>query len=138
MKNAEKTIGNLIDKCKTSFVGSIDGDGFPNIKAMLPPGDRDGIKTLWFATNISSERVTQFRKNPKASVYFYSRRFFRGVMLRGTMEILEDEESRKRFWEEGDEIYYPQGVNDPDYCVLRFTAKDGRYYSGFKSEDFDV
>jgi general stress protein 26 len=31
-----------------------------------------------------------------------------------------------------------QGVTDPDYCVLKFTARSGRYYSNFKSEDFDL
>ena len=37
-----------------------------------------------------------------------------------------------------DTMYYPQGVTDPDYCVLKFTAVKGRYYSNFKSEDFEV
>lgn len=27
---------------------------------------------------------------------------------------------------------------DPDYCVLRVTAKSGRYYSNFSSQDFEV
>ena len=36
----------------------------------------------------------------------------------------------------GDAMYYPRGVTDPDYCVLKFTAERGRYYSNFKSEDF--
>ena len=41
-------------------------------------------------------------------------------------------------WQEGDTMYYPLGVTDPDYCVLRFTAESGRYYSNFKSEDFSI
>jgi general stress protein 26 len=138
MRDAEATIGNLIDKCKVSFIASIDGEEFPNMKAMLPPRERDGIKTLLFTTNTSSKRVADFRKNNKASIYFYDGRFFRGVMLRGTMEVLEDAESKEKIWKDGDTMYYPQGVTDPDYCVLRFTAIDGRYYSNFKSENFDV
>ncbi len=35
-------------------------------------------------------------------------------------------------------MYYKEGVTDPDYCVLRFTAFKGRYYSNFKSEDFEI
>ena len=31
-----------------------------------------------------------------------------------------------------------EGVTDPDYCVLKFTAVSGRFYSNFKSEDFVV
>ena len=36
MRDAEKTIGNLIDKQGVSFIASTDSDGFPNMKAMLP------------------------------------------------------------------------------------------------------
>jgi len=35
-------------------------------------------------------------------------------------------------------MYYPGDVVDPDYCVLKFTARDGRYYSNFKSDEFTV
>ena len=138
MRNPENTIGNLIDRCGIAMVGSVDGDGFPNVKAMYAPRHRNGIRELYFTTNLSSLRVAQFQAEPKAPVYFCHRRFFRGVMLRGRMEILTDAESRELVWRDGDEQYYPAGVTDPDYCVLRFTAGDGRYYSNFRSETFSV
>lgn len=138
MRDAQKTIGNLIDKQKTAYVGSVDTNGFPNLKAMFSPRKREEIRTLYFTTNTSSLRVAQFRANPKACLYFCDRRFFRGVMLRGTMEVLEDAEHKAMIWREGDDQYYTEGVADPDYCVLRFTALSGRYYSNFHSEDFAV
>lgn len=138
MRDVEKTIGNLIDKQGVAFIGSVDGDGFPNMKAMLPPRKREGIKTFYFTTNTSSMRVSQYRTNPKACIYFCDRRFFRGVMLIGTAEVLEDSESKEMIWREGDTMYYPEGVTDPDYCVLRFTVTQGRYYSNFKSESFEI
>ena len=52
-------------------------------------------------------------------------------MLKGTMEVLQDSQSKEMIWCDGDEMYYPKGVNDPDYYVLKFTAKGGRYYSNF-------
>ena len=45
MRDAEKTIGNMIDKLKIAFLGSVDEEGFPNVKAMLQPRKREGIKT---------------------------------------------------------------------------------------------
>ena len=66
------------------------------------------------------------------------KRFFRGVMLKGTMEVLEDATSKEMIWQDGDTMYYPGGVTDPDYCVLKFTAQSGRYYANFNSEDFEV
>lgn len=138
MRDAVQTVGNLIDKVSVSYIGSLDMEGFPNMKAMLPPRKREGIKHIYFTTNTSSLRVSQYRENPKACVYFCDQRFFRGVMLRGTMEVLEDSASKEMIWREGDTMYYPLGVTDPDYCVLRFTATDGRFYADFKSENFTV
>ena len=138
MRDPEKTIGNMADKLKIAFLGSVDGEGFPNVKAMLQPRKREGIKVFYFTTNTSSMRVAQFQANPKACVYFCDQRFFRGVMLRGTIEVLTDEESKRMIWREGDEVYYAQGVTDPDYCVLKFTAQSGRFYKDFKSESFEV
>lgn len=138
LRNAEETIGNLIDKQSVSFIASVDQEGFPNAKAMLPPRKREGIKVFYFTTNTSSMRVAQYRVNPKACIYFCDRRFFRGVMLKGTMEMLEDQESKELIWQEGDTTYYSKGVTDPDYCVLRFTAQSGRYYTNFSSQDFPV
>lgn len=138
MRDPAKTIGNMIDKASVSIISSVDETGFPNTKAMLPPRKREGIKYLFFTTNTSSMRVKQYTDNPKACVYFYDKRYFRGVMLKGTMEVLHDKTSKKMVWRDGDEMYYSKGVTDPDYCVLKFTAQHGRYYSNFKSENFRV
>lgn len=138
MKNPEETIGKMIDKAKTSFLSYVDEGGFPVAKAMLRPREREGIKVLWFSTNTSSNKVSCFRKNNKASVYFVDRRFFRGVSLVGTVEVLETPEAKERLWQMGDRMYYPKGVTDPDYCVLKFTAQRARCYSNFKSEDFEI
>lgn len=138
MRDSAKTIGNIVDKQTVAFLGSIDQEGFPNIKAMLQPRNREGIRAFYFSTNTSSMRVAQFKENNRACVYFCDRRFFKGVMLKGTIEVLTDPASKEMIWMPGDTMYYKEGVTDPDYCVLRFTAFSGRYYSEFKSEDFNV
>ena len=83
-------------------------------------------------------RVKQYTNNPKACIYFFDNKLFKGVMLRGTMEVLQDSKSKEMIWRNGDEMYYPKGMTDPDYCVLKFTSQDGRYYHNFKSENFEV
>lgn len=138
MRNPAETIGKMIDKSSISFLSYVDGDGFPITKAMLRPRERNGIKEIWFSTNTSSNKVRFFKENNKASVYFVDRRFFRGVSLVGTVEVLETPAAKERLWQIGDKMYYKEGVTDPDYCVLKFTAIKGRYYSNFKSEDFEI
>ena len=138
MKDIIKTAEALIDSANSSIISSVDEAGFPNTKAMLPPRKRDGLKHLYFTTNTSSMRVAHFTANPKACVYFYDARKFQGVMLKETMEVLHDSQSKEMIWRAGDETYYPAGVTDPDYCVLKFTAQNARFYSNFKSENAEL
>lgn len=138
MKDKEKTIGNIIDKQSICYISSIDDMGFPNTKAMLKPRKRNGIKEIYLSTNTSSLKVTSFKNNPKACLYFCDKRFYRGLMLKGYVEVLEDQESKNMIWHIGDRMYYKEGVTDKDYCVLKFTCIQARYYSNFKSIDIEI
>ncbi|MBQ6566698.1 MAG: pyridoxamine 5'-phosphate oxidase family protein [Treponema sp.] len=131
-------IEKFIGRQKVSFVCSVDGEGFPNVKAMLRPRKHAGLKEFYFSTNTSSMRVRQYQQNPNASIYFYHKGLIRytGVMLKGTMEVLTDQGIKDEIWRPGDTMFYRQGRTDPDYCVLKFTAQSGRYYCDLKTEDF--
>ena len=137
-RDFEKTAGTLIDKASYALLSYLDEEGYPVTKAMLKPREREGIKVFWFSTNTSSCKVARFRKDPRAGLYFVDRRFFRGVSLTGTVEVLETPEAKERIWREVDTMYYAGGVTDPDYCVLRFTAVRGSFYANFRSEKFTV
>jgi general stress protein 26 len=128
----------LVERNRNIMVGSVDEDGYPNMKMMMAARVREGVKVFYFTTNTSSRRVAQFGKEPKASLYFSDQRFFNGLMIKGKMEVLTDDESKRMIWRQGDEMYYPLGVTDPDYCVLKFTAESGRYYANFKSVNFEI
>jgi len=138
MRNPQETIGNLIDKQGVSFISSVDENGFPNTKAMLPPVIREGIKTFYWHTNSSSMRVKHYRNNPMACIYFYDKRFFRGVMLKGTMEVLDNKKIKKELWKDDFSMYYKGGVYGGDYIIIKFKAETGRYYNNFSSEDFKI
>jgi general stress protein 26 len=131
-------IEKLIAGCGFSIISSVDDDGFPNTKAMLLPRKREGIKTFYFTTNTSSQRVGQYRKNSKACIYFFDKQTYRGIMLVGHMQVLTDKKTKTMIWQDGDTMYYSQGVDDPDYCVLKFTAEKMRLYQNFSSETKQV
>ena len=135
-----KRIEKFIDKQKVSFICSIDGENYPNVKAMLKPRKRIGLTEFYFSTNTSSMRVKQYLDNPNACIYFYHKGLIKyiGVMLKGKMEVLTDQESKNMIWKKFDKIFYKEGVTDPDYCVLKFTATSGRYYKDLKTESFEV
>ena len=138
MRNPVETIGNLIDKQSVSLISSVDENGYPNTKAMLAPVKREGIRTFYWHTNSPSMRIKQYRNNSKACIYFYDKRFFRGVMLKGTMEVIDDMNVKKEIWKDEFAMYYQGGMDGGDFILLRFTAESGRYYSNFHSEDFVI
>ena len=134
----KELIAQMADKLPIAYISSVDQEGFPWTKAMLSPRVREGIKTFYFTTNTFSLRVAHYKANPKASIYFCDAKGFKGMMLRGTMEVLTDPASKEMIWRNGDEQYYPGGVTDPNYCVLKFTAFDGRFYSDFYPRSFVI
>jgi general stress protein 26 len=127
----------LANAAQIAMLGTNGDDGYPNIKAMIKM-ENEGLKTIWFSTNTSSKRIGQLERDPKACVYFVDFENWMGLMLVGKVEILQDPNSRERLWREAYERYYPQGVNDPDYSVLRFTAEWGNYYHALQNVTFPL
>lgn len=127
----------LANTAQIALLGTNGDDGYPNIKAMIKM-ENEGLKTIWFSTNTSSRRISQLERDPKTCVYFVDFEQWMGLMLVGEVEILQDAISRERLWREGFERYYPLGVTDPDYSVLRFTAQWGNYYHALQNVTFDL
>ena len=128
---------DLANKSTIAMLGTNGDDGYPNIKAMIKV-ENEGLRTVWFSTNTSSRRVAQLLRDPKVCVYFVDFENWMGLMLVGDVEILQDQASRERLWHKGDEKYYPLGVTDPDYTVLRFTAQWGNFYHRLSNVTFEL
>jgi len=134
----KEKIWKFVKKQNVAYVSSVDGEGFPNTKAMLAPRKIEG-NCLYFSTNTSSMRTRQYLDNPKACVYFAKKGciVYTGVMFVGTMEVLTDQATKNEIWRPGDTMYYKKGKTDPDYCVLKFTAQKCRVYRNLKTEWVD-
>lgn len=141
MRNPEKTIGKIADKAERiclAYLEEADDDPTPTIRATLTLREREGIRVFYLTTSASPQKAADFRENPGGCLYFWTASFTRGVCLSGAVEVLETPEAKARFWRDGDQRYYPQGVTDPDYCVLKFTADRGRYYTSCDAKNFDI
>jgi len=127
---------DLADRAEFLMLTTLDGDGYPETRAMLAMG-HDALKTFWLSTNTSSHKVAQIQADARACVYLVDGEAFRGLSLVGRVVVLQDAASKERLWREGFERYYPQGVTDSDYAVLRFTAERGEYYHGMSVVSLD-
>jgi len=138
---AREQAERLHKKVNTFFLSCTDSDGYPLTKAVVPGKYRESLKEIYFCTNTSSKFATEISKNPKSSVYFYSRKiiWFKGCYLKGDMEIVIDMNIKKKYWQNIYKNAYPQkSFTDPDFCVLKFTATSGRFYADFTIADFEI
>lgn len=123
---------DLMEISEAVYLTTIDRSGFPYTRAMLNLRNRKQYPSLaelfgkhnddfliYFSTNTSSGKIKQIKANPNVSVYYCNPKEFHGLMLSGRIEIDTDPAIRKTLWHDGWERYYPEGVDDPDYTVLR-------------------
>ena len=105
----------------------------------IPCGDDIRLRRM-NGYHISPKAMSSSGRKPNACVYFYHKGLIKyiGVMLKGKMEVLTDQETKEMIWRKGDTMFYKGGVADPDYCVLKFTAESGRYYCELKTESFTI
>ena len=135
---AERKAFDLLQRVSCVQVTTVDFDGFPVTKAFLPPLETEGMETLWFSTNTSSRKVSRIALNPRACVYAFDAVTFEGLSLIGTMKSFEDAELKSRFWREGFELYYPRGLDDPDYTVLRFVGSRAFFYDDLQETSWEI
>ena len=116
--------------CTTNMVvTTIDASGFPRSRALMKT-QSDGLRQIVFTTSNLSEKVAQLRQNNKVTIHLPDYANYRALTLWGTIEVLEDRDAKKAAWLEGFEQFYPEGIDTPWLCVLRFTALGGQYYQG--------
>lgn len=120
-------IKNLIDRSLFADLGFIGEGGAPAVRRVFCVWHK-GIGKHLISTNTSSGHVKRLTENSAACLYFADSETFEGVCLTGTAVPTRDDALRLLLWNEGDEKYYPLGVDDPDYCVIEFTAKRADYY----------
>jgi len=125
IQKAEKIIADATVKNGT-FNGEfcslvlLDLEGYPTA-SVLTAAKSDGIKQIWFATGLDSNKAIRAKNNPKASVHFGTGEH--SITLTGEIEILTDDATKKAMWYDGLESHFPSGATDPNYCVLSFKTK---------------
>jgi len=132
---------DLLSNAEAVCLTTIEKDGWPFTRAMLNLRNENRYPDLipvftnynqelllYFTTNTSSEKVAQIAHNNKASAYFCSPSEWRGLMLGGAVSIVSDHSIKKTLWQKEWAMYYPKGVEDPDYAILCLKPQVARYY----------
>ena len=75
-------------------------------------------------------------KNIKPAVF--CNRDFKGFMLGGSAEVIDDMQLKKKVWLDWWTRYYPEGLEDPDYTLIRMEPTNARFYYKLNQVNFEL
>ncbi|WP_424464171.1 pyridoxamine 5'-phosphate oxidase family protein [Pseudoclavibacter helvolus] len=81
---------------------------------------------LWFLIQNDSTTVRNLTGDPRAGVALSSNDSW--VSLSGTAGIVDAPEKLRELWNPAAEAWFPNGPEDPNVGVLKFTATGGQYW----------
>ena len=151
VEEVKKSALTLISESKAAYLTTIDSDGFPITRAMFNLRNKEqfpefseffqnqeDIFTIYISTNTSSIKVEHLKNNPLMCVYFCDVDNFQGFMLGGSVEFINDIKLKKNIWLDWWTKYYPKGIEDSDYTLLRLAPNTARYYYKLKQVNFKL
>jgi general stress protein 26 len=91
----------------------------------IPDADAN---TIWFFTDKDTDKDEDVRRDPRACLTFADTHDQTYVSLSGRLTLIHDRAQIEAHWNEGAEIYYPNGKDDNSVVLMKFTAEDGEYW----------
>jgi len=134
-----------------AYLTTVGEDGYPRTRAMLNlrnpslypkqvelfrPHRKDFV--VHMSSSPASAKADQIRWNPHGCVYYCHPTRWLGAALIGELEVSRDADLRRALWNDGWEIYYPKGIDDPNYAVLTLRPRRVEGWSGEGRFEFAV
>lgn len=115
--NTKSKVFKLLKSNLIVSLASITKNGYPRpIPMKVISVDEE--ENIWFATSRKSDKVSEFVENSRAGLACSNEEL--SVSLQGKIQIVEDKEQKKLMWNEGMRMYFPEGADSKDYCLLKF------------------
>lgn len=122
--NIKEKAAQIVATAQIITVASINENGYPRPVAMVKLKEEDGA--IYVSTGTSSAKTAHFKTNPKAGVSIVKGND--SVVYTGVIEIVTDETIKRSLWGDWMLPHFPGGVDDPEYCVLKFTPESATYW----------
>ena len=130
----KKSAAALLEACGEITVASVNENGYPRI-CVVSKLKSVGFSEVYFSTGTNGTKTRHFLKNPKSSVCYY--KDGNSVTLIGEMTVSDDMKIKEELWQDWMIAHFVAGVNDPEYCVLKFTGKEATVWIDNVFETFE-
>ncbi len=123
---------SLMETADAIYLSTNSSDGYPHTRMMSNLRNKEenpkAAETIaqkkedfiiYFATSKSSPKMQHIRANPKVSAYFCNPREIQTLMLAGEVEEVSNLGFKRKLWQDGWEIHWPKGAEDPEFTVIK-------------------
>lgn len=94
---------------------------------------RPETNSIWFFSDITTHKDEEIRKNPSACLTFADIQDRTFVSVSGHLNCVSDTGLIHDLWNEGAATYFPDGPDDPNIVLLKFTPENGEYWDSSSS-----
>ena len=122
-----EALADLVEDIRTCMFTTIDTDGAPWSRPMATQKNRfDG--TLWFFTRKDSEKIDHIERDKRVGAAFARPGDQEYVTMAGTASLVEDRATMEKLWSPLNEVWFPEGLDDPNLCLLRMDVDRAEYW----------
>ena len=90
-------------------------DGRANARTMDAFAPDDNL-IVWFGTNPLSRKVSEIRRNPRVTLYYFDRESQAYVAIQGVARLVNDPKEKARHWKDDWKAFYPD--RDKSYLLI--------------------
>ncbi len=129
--SSEKLI-DVVESFDTAMLlTGLDGD--LNGRPMSIAGNDDG--ELWFITSKNSPKAGEVQDDADAVVTLQSKTAW--AVVHGKAALVDDEKKLNQLWNAGADLYFPDGADQSDATLLRFSPTEGEYWDMRSTKGLD-
>jgi len=85
---------------------------------------------VWFATGLDSEKVREIEADPQVNIAFASKDNGTYISIAGAASVVRDRAEIERRWKPGMGVFFKDGKDDPNVCLIRVEAESAEYWDG--------
>ena len=133
--NIVEKANQIIKSCGAAYLAVLDESGSPHVSAVSNIGAED-IFQAYFAIGTEGNKYRRLKRDNRASVSF--RASATNITLTGITEIVTEQETKNRLWQDGFINHFPLGPTDPTYCIIKFITKRVSFWIDNESAEFTI
>lgn len=120
-------VGELIKDINVAMMTTEAEDGLLHSRPMATQKTEfDGA--LWFFTGLSTGKISEIDWNPEVNLSYSDGSANKYVSVSGTAELVDDRAKKEELWSDIYKAWFPQGLDDPDLCLLRVNVTFAEYW----------